>query len=552
MTSRLRLPAGLAVRMPGMPPPGPRAMLSAREPRLRGGLGAASLSARSDWLPPQGSVSQSAPANRCCASRNGSEGSRTRLRNCRLHWQRQAGLVNALQERLPSPAEQPAAEATEAPSVTKSPTTVGTERFSMKAGGFLEATAMVRLRNQNADVGETFGNVPLDGTANSFLSSFRMSSRHSRLSLLASARFDRVTATGYFEGDFLGSSTSANEVESNDFRLRVRQFWGDAELSNGISFLAGQTWTLLTTHQDGLGPLNEYLTLALSAQHVVGFNWARQTGFRVTKDFGNGVRFAAALENPETHTGGVVVPGGAFGLSISPNAQVPAATFASSLTLGANGISTDLAPDFVGKIVFEPGWGHCQVKGIIRWFRARFDGRNRAAPGAGLGFAAQLPISGKLDLLLEGLAGRGIGRYAAAVGPDLAIGPDGSVHPIRATQVIGGLDRKPTQAMQIYSYVGLEFYGRTSFPGSTFGYGSPLLDLSPCVSQAGFPCPGGNRSIWQIMPGIWYSLARSEHGMVVLGISNLHTRRALWSGLGGMRPGGRENSFVSSIRYHLP
>ena len=137
----------------------------------------------------------------------------------------------------------------------------------------------------------------------------------------------------------------------------------------------------------------------------------------VKKDFGNGVWFAAALENPETHTGGVVLPGGAFGLSSSPNAQVPAATFASSLTPGANGISTDLAPDFVGKIVFEPGWGHYEIKGITRWFRARFDGRNRAAPGAGLGVAALLPISGKLDLLLEGLAGRGIGRYAAAMGP---------------------------------------------------------------------------------------------------------------------------------------
>ena len=214
-----------------------------------------------------------------------------------------------------------------------------------------------------------------------------------------------------------------------------------------------------------------------------------------------------------------MLPGGAFGLGSSPNAQVPAATFASSLTPGANGISTDLAPDFVGKIVFEPGWGHYEIKGISRWFRARFDGRNRAAPGAGLGVAALLPISGKLELPLEGLAGRGFGRYAAAVGPDLAMGPDGSVHLIRATQAIGGLDWKPTQTLQVYSYVGLELYGRTSFPGSTVGYGSPLLDLSPCVSQAGFPCLGGNRSIWQIMPGVWHSLARREHGMAVLEIS---------------------------------
>ena len=134
----------------------------------------------------------------------------------------------------------------------------------------MEATAMLRTRNQNADLGETFGNVVLDGTANSALSSFRMSSRHSRLLLLAKAQNDRVTATGYFEGDFLGSSTSANEVESNDFPLRVRQFWVDLEFSNGLSFTPGQTWTLLTTHQKGLRPLQEYLTLALSAQHVVG------------------------------------------------------------------------------------------------------------------------------------------------------------------------------------------------------------------------------------------------------------------------------------------
>ena len=76
------------------------------------------------------------------------------------------------------------------------PATVGNERFSLKARGFVEATATLRTRNQNADVGETFGNVPLDGTANSALSSFRMSKRYSRLSLLAKAQADRLTATG--------------------------------------------------------------------------------------------------------------------------------------------------------------------------------------------------------------------------------------------------------------------------------------------------------------------------------------------------------------------
>ena len=305
----------------------------------------------------------------------------------------QSEMLGNLQGQFYGPDPSPASMDSASESTEPKPGTIGNDRLSLQAGGFVEATAMVRSRNQNADVGETFGNIPLDGTANAALSSFRMSSRHSRLSLLVKANGGNIKATGYFEGDFLGSSTSANEVESNDFPLRVRQFFGDVEFANGLSVTAGQTWTLLTTHQAGLRPLDEHLTLALSAQHVVGFNWARQTGFRFTKDFGHGVWAAAAIENPETHTGGVVVPPGTFGLSSSPNAQVPAATFASSLTPGANGISTDLAPDVVAKMVFEPGWGHYEVKGVSRWFRSRFEGRNTAALGGGIGAAALLPLS---------------------------------------------------------------------------------------------------------------------------------------------------------------
>lgn len=468
---------------------------------------------------------------------------------------RQTEVVAALEERIvaaPRVASTPFAPEARPERPAMPANRIGDDRLSLQAGGFVEATAMVRSRNQNADVGETFGNIPLDGTANANLSSFRMSSRHSRLSLLARARGERVTATGYFEGDFLGSSTTANEVESNDFPLRVRQFWGDIEFANGLSFTAGQTWTLLTTHEKGLKPLNEYLTLALSAQHVVGFNWARQTSFRVTKDFGNGVWAAASVENPETHTGGVVLPDGAMGFSGSPNARSPGATVATSLTPGANGISTDLAPDVVGKVVFEPGWGHYEIKGVGRWFRSRLDGRNQATFGGGLGGAAILPVARKLDLLVEGLAGPGIGRYAAAVGPDVAVRPDGYVKPIRAVQAIAGFDWKPTPNWQIYNYFGAEYYGRTSFGDARLGFGSPTLDLSGCSAESGAPCPGGNRSIWQFMPGLWYSFYRGEQGSVALGLSYIHTRRALWSGLDGIQPRGRENSFMTSIRYYLP
>ena len=192
--------------------------------------------------------------------------------------------------------------------------------------------------------------------------------------------------------------------------------------------------------------------------------------------------------------------------------------FATSLTPGANGISTDLATDFIGKLVFESGWGHYELKAIGRSFRARFEDQNRTAIGGGVGMAAILPVSVDLDLLVEGLAGRGIDRYAAVVGPDAAIGPDGSVHPTRAVQAITGFDWKPTSSLQVYNYFGLEHYGRTSFPDSQVGYGSPRMNLASCVADVGFPCPSGNRSIWQIMPGIWPSFAQGDQGSCPISI----------------------------------
>lgn len=168
-----------------------------------------------------------------------------------------------------------------------------------------------------------------------------------------------------------------------------------------------------------------------------------------------------------------------------------------------------------------------------------------------MGVVAILPVSTELDLPVEALARRRIGTYAAAVGPDAATRPDASCHPIRAVQAITGFDCKPAPALQLYSYFGLEGHERTSFTDSRVGHGSPAMNLADCVADAGFPGPGGNRSIWQIMPGIWYGSVQGDHGSVAFGLSYIHTRRALWSGSESWRLQGREDSFVTSIRYYL-
>ncbi len=329
--------------------------------------------------------------------------------------------------------------------------------------GFVEATAIYRAHNENADAGSVFGGLPLAGTANSKLSEFRGSARQSRFGMLADGVVGQAKFSAFLEADFLGTSITATAVESSSFPLRLRQFWANVDLPNGLSLTAGQSWSLLTTNRRGLRVRSEYIPYTIDAQYAVGYNWARQFEGRVTRDFGNGVWAALAISNSETSTTGVVLPAGVLGFGGSSNAQSPSSGFATSATPGAPGISTQRAPDVIAKLVFEPGWGHYELKGVGRSFRARLNGVTSSAFGGGIGAAGILPLHPKLDLMIEGLAGSGIGRYASAVGPDVAAGPDGNLKPVRAVQVLTGLEFHPTKAWDLYSYYGVESFGRVAF-----------------------------------------------------------------------------------------
>ena len=51
-----------------------------------------------------------------------------------------------------------------------------------------------------------------------------------------------------------------------------------------------------------------------------------------------------------------------MGFNTSTNASVPNGSTLNYLSGSANGMSTDLAPDFIGKLAFEPGYGHFEIK----------------------------------------------------------------------------------------------------------------------------------------------------------------------------------------------
>jgi TolA-binding protein len=481
----------------------------------------------------------------------------------RLHEQMNELQINTLEKQSGNnfPAEYSAAtNSTATPNVSNKehPDAIHFRGITLTPGGFFDTTGIYRSHNENADVDSTFGGIPFSGTANAHLSEFRGSARASRLSLLAEGRINNWKASGYAEVDFEGAAPTANELESNSFNPRARQLWAQLEFNNGFSIAGGQTWSLLTTYRRGIQLRQEMVPITIDLQYVPGYNWARQWSFRVTKNFHKNMWAAFSVENPETSLSVINPPAGVFGFNTSPNATSPGSVFTLSNTPGANGISSDVAPDLIGKLVFEPGWGHYEIKAIGRFFRDRFDSSNNYTAGGGGGIGIVLPATKKLDLILEGLAGTGIGRYASGLGPDVSLRPDASIVPLRTLHTMAGLEWHPTSRWDWYVYGGDEFYSRASYTnpaGLPVGYGSRLNDNSGCQLESpnsSQPCQAQTRSLWQVQPGLWYRFYKGAAGTVALGMSYSYTNRSAWVGLDGLQPKGIENIVMTSFRYYFP
>src|SRR5271165_5373150 len=450
--------------------------------------------------------------------------------------------------------------------ILENPVSIRYKGLTLTPGGFLEATALVRTRNENADISSSFTAIPLNGTSNSKLSEFRGSSRDSRLSLLIEANADTTKLTGYVEGDFLGAAPTANFVQASAFTPRLRQAWVRIERPNGWSVTAGQFWSLLTTDRQGLAPRSEFIPNVMDGSYVVGFTWVRERSVRVTKNFHNKIWAAVEVDDPESTYSAAYVPANVMGLNTSQNAST-GVLLLPYLAGYSNGNSTTLAPDMLAKVVFEPGWGHFEIKALGRLFRDRIastattHGYNNITEGYGFGFGAILPVvRSKVDIVAEGLAGQGVGRYGAAGLPDVTLNPiNGKMLPLREARVMGGIEYHRNRRLDFYTYFGDEYVGRyaaTAVNSSgevvPAGYGSPLVGYANCTNEVTVnTCSGANRNIYETTVGYWYRLYQGEFGRVQYGNQVVYMHRNLWSGT-GQTPQGGDLVVYSTLRFYLP
>jgi hypothetical protein len=439
-------------------------------------------------------------------------------------------------------------------------------------GSFLEAATVYRQRATGGGINTQFNGVPLNNAVQGQYSEFYGEGRQSRVALLATGKASpNLTLAGYWEGDWLGSGTTSNNNQSNSYVMRQRQLFAQAHWGS-LTFTGGQMWSLATETTKLTQNRSEILPQVIDPQYVAGFVWARQYGFRVSKDFGTKMSVAVSAENAQIL--------GIAGHNLPTNVVIGQTGNNGGLFNTTANYASNVAPDFVAKLAWEPGWGHYEIFGVGRFFRARvYPNATAATPsaagayndtttGGGIGGSLRLPTLHKhLDVGIKGLWGDGTARYGSSTIADLTTRPDGQLALIHNFSAIGTLEFHATPRLDIYANYGGDYVGRRYFltsPTRAVGYGAPLNVLTGCnteppppTTNAGFTpgtqsnCTADTKDIQELTVGYWYNFYNGPAGRLRQSLQYAYFQRNIWSGVGAT-PNGTDNMVWTSFRYYLP
>jgi hypothetical protein len=482
----------------------------------------------------------------------------------------------------------------------ETPMSIHLKGITITPGGFVAAEFVRRSRELGADVVTPFNSLTMPGAPQSNLPEFFGSARQTRPSVFVGGRLKNVELSSYVSGDFLSSGVTSTATQTNGYTFRIRQAWAQAKFDNGWKLLGGQAWSLVTENKvgiapsDDLGKVNDARPTTIDGGYNVGFSFARQYGLRVTKDFGDKVSVAFAVENAQ---GTLTTHGSANNFVLGePGASN---TYNTGGTYTANP-----TPDFIAKIAFDPGFGHYEIFGLVDRFTDRvypcvlnyatpacgsltaaptaaINAYNASKEGGGFGANARWTFADKHVVFgLHGFGGSGIGRYGAAQLSDMSINADGTIHLIKDLQGLTTLEWH-SKKLDIYSYVGAEYAGRSDgsyvspSTGKTVyvGYGSPFFnnygcytELPPAVNTGFTPtspanCTGDTRAVIEGTAGFWYTFYNGPKGRFRFGTQYSYVTRQTWAGVKSLptitpvtygSPEGLDGMVFTSFRYYLP
>ncbi|MEJ5116408.1 hypothetical protein WH158_03145 [Gluconobacter cerinus] len=415
---------------------------------------------------------------------------------------------------------------------------------TLMLGGFVDMAAVLENRHVASGTFNYWQDMPYPNEPRYHTNNFEGSARYSRLSLLARGNINsEATISGFFESDFGAGAVTTDPYESNSYAFRMRQaYLAYDDNKAGWHFLGGQAWSLLTPGRIGIVARQESLPETIEASMLAGQTWARQWQVRVVKDFMDHRLWAGfSIENPATlyDTTGFTNTNGTVSL---PNGN--------TATIGENGVgltndtanfSNEIAPDLIGKLAYDPSWGHYEVEGILHFPHDRVTinhtGHNNTAIAGGAGGSLILPIiSGKLEFRAAGLAGWGINRYGSVLLPDATLNAKGDPVPLFGLQAQAGLIAHPNPHIDVYGYFGTQRVGHAYFnsDGSSYGYGNPLYSNAGCLQElSSLTCSANTRGVSEATIGAWWRFFKGRFGTVEGGTQLAYARRDIWKGIGG-------------------
>ncbi|HKD47062.1 MAG TPA: hypothetical protein VKB67_05210 [Rhizomicrobium sp.] len=442
-------------------------------------------------------------------------------------------------------------------------------------GGFLAMETLYRSRNEGSDIGSTFSGIPFPSTSTAHTSELRFSARQSRLSLLVQGNADSDTHLAFYgEFDFMAGPGSANSNESNSYSPRIRNVYGTVDWdAEGVEFLAGQNWSLLTLNSHGITPRNEVPPATIDAQYSVGFAWARQPQLRIVKNWDHQIWLALSVENPQTtFAGGPGGPAAIPGITV-----VNTITGASEFDKAVNTLSLNHVPDVIGKAAWEPMIGdsqplHMELFGIYRSFYSRVlvaspnllglpaGNGNINVSGGGFGGSIAYSVLPKvLDLQISAMHGSGIGRYGSGQLPDVTFKANGELAPIQETMVLFGATWHTTPLLDLYTYLGQEseqpkYFNITNtfvVPNATIhgGLGNPAVVTTGCAIEGG-ACSVNLQKESQVNGGFWWRIYQGRFGSFRFGAQYSYTKLKSFAGVGGVHAPTDDSMFFTSIRYY--
>jgi hypothetical protein len=388
--------------------------------------------------------------------------------------------------------------------------------------------------------------------------------------LSADGKTNWGTLRGYYEADWLGTGITSNNNQSNSYVLRQRVIYAQAETNSRWAFTGGQMWSLATENGKGITavPSNELTPLTIDPNYVAGFVWTRQYGFRVVKSFKNAA-FGLSVENPQLlYTASLAgsspyaVLGSAGANGGNYNAAVSTCSPSTSIVNYSNQKETDSAgntinvavpvyktvngcadiatlsfndaPDIIGKVAIDPGWGHFELFGIMGFAHETvfpgettnsylYGGNKEISTGlavapalttagniansivlGGGGASLRIPvIPKKLTVGAKGLFGPGIGRYGDSTLADVTTNSWGGLQAIHNVSGLLTVEANPTPRLTMYLNYGGDYAGRDDYSNPTLTtLGAPTAQFCPTTAGA-FTCTTSPTAAQVAAGGTW-------------------------------------------------